>query len=82
MLVPITVPDKTYRSTALVRRLIALAWRRPRTLLAVLILQILLLALGLAGVNFIGQGIDYLRETVDSAPKTLGRRIPGLTAPQ
>ena len=48
-----------YSTGVLVRRLLELAWRHPAEFLQVLGLQALLLTLGLAGVNFIGIGIDY-----------------------
>ncbi|MBL9216818.1 MAG: ABC transporter ATP-binding protein [Opitutaceae bacterium] len=58
-------PDRAYPNGVLVRRLFGLAWRHPREFLLVLGLQALLLSFGLAGVNFIGLGIDYVRALVD-----------------
>lgn len=74
---PIATPTATAATAAedrnptgnwpVIRRLLGYAWRYRRTCLAVLGLQVILLALGLAGLSFVGLGIDYLRTQVDPA---------------
>jgi ABC-type multidrug transport system fused ATPase/permease subunit len=57
-------------NVALIWRLLALAWRYPMECGRVLALQIILLVMGLAGVNFIGFGIDYLRSVLQPGVPT------------
>jgi ATP-binding cassette subfamily B protein len=53
---------------ALVRRLVALAWRYRLHCLQVLGLQLVLLTLGILGLSFTGVGIDYIKHKVDGSP--------------
>jgi len=45
----------------LIRRLFKLAWRYRMHCIAVLLIQLVLLTMGLVGLNLTGQGIDYIR---------------------
>jgi ABC-type multidrug transport system fused ATPase/permease subunit len=59
----------TYTNAALVRRLLLLAWRYRRGCVAVLLYQLVLLALGLTGLGLTGLAIDVLRRHLQpSAP--------------
>jgi len=53
-----------YSNGALIRRLIALAWRYRGSCLQVLGLQLVLLVMGLSGLSLTGYGIDYIRHHV------------------
>lgn len=55
---------------ALVRRLVALAWRYRLHCLQVLAIQLVLLTLGILGLSFTGVGIDYIRHKIDGTPLT------------
>jgi ATP-binding cassette subfamily B protein len=57
-------PSAAHGNAALLRRLLGLAWRHPFECAGVLGLQVVLLVIGLTGVNFIGFGIDYLRSVL------------------
>ncbi|MBA2482716.1 MAG: ABC transporter ATP-binding protein [Planctomycetes bacterium] len=46
----------------LIRRLLALSWAYRARCLLVLVLQVVLLVLGLAGLGFIGIGIDFINQ--------------------
>ncbi|MBS0630773.1 MAG: ABC transporter ATP-binding protein [Verrucomicrobia bacterium] len=46
----------------LIRRLFKLAWRYRMHCIAVLLIQLVLLTMGLVGLNLTGQGIDYIRQ--------------------
>ncbi len=52
---------------ALARRLFGLVWRYRRRCFEVLGLQLILLTIGLAGLNFTGQAIDFIRHQVAGA---------------
>lgn len=58
---------------ALVRRLFALAWRYRLHCLQVLVVQLVLLTLGIAGLSLTGVGIDYLKHKLDGTPLTANR---------
>ncbi len=53
---------------SLIRRLFGLVWRYRRRCLAVLGLQLVLLTIGLAGLNFTGEAIDHIRHEVAGTP--------------
>ncbi len=53
---------------SLMRRLVGLVWHYRRRCLEVLGLQLVLLTIGLAGLNFIGQAIDFIRHVVAGTP--------------
>jgi ATP-binding cassette subfamily B protein len=53
---------------ALIRRLFGLVWLYRRRCFQVLGLQLVLLTMGLAGLNFTGQAIDLIRHQVAGAP--------------
>lgn len=55
---------------ALVRRLVALAWRYRLHCLQVLAIQLVLLTLGILGLSFTGVGIDYIRHKIEGTPLT------------
>lgn len=59
-----------YSNGELVRRLFKLAWRYRLHCIAVLSIQLILLTMGIAGLNLTGQGIDYIRKELASAPVT------------
>ena len=61
-------PGAPLSNWALIRRLFALVWLYRRRCLAVLGLQLVLLTIGLAGLNFTGQAIDYIRHEVAGTP--------------
>jgi ATP-binding cassette subfamily B protein len=52
----------------LVRRLFGLAWRYRLHCIGVLLLQLVLLTMGIAGLSFTGLGIDYIRSQVEGVP--------------
>ena len=53
---------------AVIRRLFGLVWLYRRRCLEVLAIQLLLLTMGLAGLNFTGQAIDFIRHQVSGTP--------------
>ena len=53
---------------ALIRRLFGLVWLYRRRCFAVLGLQLVLLTIGLAGLNLTGQAIDSIRHQVAGVP--------------
>lgn len=57
--------DTRYPTGVLVRRLLALAWQFRTDCLLSLIQSILLLALGLAGLQWLGVAIDVIRHALD-----------------
>jgi len=59
--------SKTPSPTALVKRMLGLAWRYKWRCFNALLLQAILLILSLAGLGFVGLGIDYIRGYVDDA---------------
>jgi ABC-type multidrug transport system fused ATPase/permease subunit len=52
----------------LVRRLFGLAWRYRLHCVSVLLIQLVLLTMGIAGLSFTGLGIDYIRHRVVGVP--------------
>ncbi len=52
----------------LVRRLFGLAWRYRMHCVSVLLIQLVLLTMGIAGLSFTGLGIDYIRHRVVGVP--------------
>ena len=54
-----------FSNAALIRRLLAFAWRYRRSCLTVLAIQLVLLAIGLGGLGFTGFGLDIVRAAVD-----------------
>jgi ATP-binding cassette, subfamily B, bacterial len=58
---------------ALIRRLFGLAARYRLHCLEVLVLQLVLLTMGIAGLSFTGLGIDYIRHKVQDVPLARGR---------
>src|SRR3954469_3744297 len=63
----------TLSNGALVGRLFGLAWRYRLHCLRVLLLQLALLTMGIAGLSFTGLGIDYIRHKVDGTPLAQNR---------
>ncbi|MES2693831.1 MAG: ABC transporter ATP-binding protein [Verrucomicrobiota bacterium] len=64
-----SIPTAAELSTgALVRRLIALAWRYRMHCLKVLAIQLVLLSLGISGLSLTGLGIDYIKHKIDKTP--------------
>jgi ATP-binding cassette subfamily B protein len=63
----------------LIRRLFGLAWRHRLHCIGVLLLQLVLLTMGIAGLSFTGLGIDYIRHQVEGV--LLGANPLGLTLP-
>jgi len=57
---------------ALIRRLFGLVWLYRRRCFGVLGLQLVLLTVGLLGLNLTGQAIDYIRHEVTGAPLPAG----------
>src|SRR5437762_1293442 len=53
---------------ALVRRLVALAWRYRLHCLQVLTIQLVLLTMGITGLSLTGVGIDYIKHKIDGTP--------------
>ena len=63
---------------ALMVRLFGLAWRYRLHCLRVLGIQLVLLTLGLMGLNFTGVGIDYIRRRIaERSPLPGGRPLGG-----
>jgi ATP-binding cassette subfamily B protein len=63
----------------LVRRLLAFAWQFRTRCIQILLLQLVLLAMGLGGLNLTGVGIDYLRFSLAhdiAAPTLWGQALP------
>ena len=61
---------------ALIRRLFGLVWLYRTRCLQVLGIQLVLLTMGLAGLNFTGQAIDFIRHCVAGTPlPTAGFRL-------
>ncbi|MDD3179052.1 MAG: ABC transporter ATP-binding protein [Opitutaceae bacterium] len=60
-----STPRSSLTNTALIRRLFGLAWRYRGHCLKVLGIQLLLLVMGVSGLNLIGLGIDYIRHLVE-----------------
>lgn len=56
-------------NAAVVRRLLALSWRYRRGCVEVLVYQLILLAMGLAGLGLTGLGIDFIRQQVQTDAK-------------
>lgn len=52
----------------LIRRLLGLAWRYRLHCIGVLLLQLVLLTMGIAGLSFTGLGIDYIRSQIEGVP--------------
>ncbi len=69
---PATSPAPGPSNGTLIRWLFGLAWRYRVRCLTVLGLQIVLLVLGLFGLNFTGIGIDFLRHKVQGTPLSEG----------
>ncbi|HEX2854581.1 MAG TPA: ABC transporter ATP-binding protein [Opitutaceae bacterium] len=63
---PAAAPSPT--NWALVRRLFGLAARYRLHCLEVLLVQLVLLTMGIAGLSFTGLGIDYIRHKVQDVP--------------
>ena len=61
-------PGAPLSNWTLIRRLFALVWLYRRRCFEVLGIQLVLLTLGLAGLNFTGQAIDFIRHRVSGAP--------------
>src|SRR3954452_4883769 len=51
-----------------IRRLFGFAWRYRLHCLEVLVLQLVLLTMGIAGLSFTGLGIDYIRHKIRDVP--------------
>ena len=70
-----TVPDSTaarerrYSNRELVRRLLLLAWQFRRDCLVSLVLSLILLLLGLLGLQLLGVVIDVIRHALDAAQR-------------
>lgn len=65
---------------AVVRRLFGLAWIYRRQCFVVLGIQLVLLTLGVAGLNLTGVGIDFIRHVVAGTPRPalpFGFALPG-----
>jgi hypothetical protein len=60
-----TSADERYPATELVRRLLALAWRFRADCLWSLVLSVVLLLLGIAGLKLLGVVIDVIRCALD-----------------
>jgi len=56
-----TIQANTESDGKIIRRLLALSWRYRRECIKVFTYQLILIALGLAGLGFTGLGIDYIR---------------------
>ncbi len=69
-----------FTNAALIRRLLAFAWRYRRTCLQVLSVQVVLLASGILGLGLTGFGIDVIRSALDPA-RPPARWPLGLEAP-
>lgn len=61
--------NEPYRTGALVRRLLALAWRFRWDCLGSLLLSIVLLLLALAGLQLLGLAVDVIRYALDSTQR-------------
>src|SRR5881394_1242766 len=61
--------ERRYPTGELVRRLLGLAWQFRGDCLLSLALSILLLLLGLAGLQFLGVAIDVIRHALDSSQR-------------
>ena len=59
---------------ALIVRLFGLAWRYRLHCLRVLAIQLVLLTMGLLGLNFTGVGIDYIRRRISAGSHPVGPR--------
>lgn len=55
-------------NAALIRRLFGLAWRYRGHCIEVLLIQLVLLAMGIAGLSFTGLGIDFIRHKMNGTP--------------
>lgn len=53
-------------NAALIRRLLALAWRYRLDCIRVVVQQVLLVSLGLAGLGLVGLAIDVIRHALDA----------------
>lgn len=69
-----------FTNAALIRRLLAFAWRYRRRCLQVLSVQVVLLASGILGLGLTGFGIDVIRAALDPA-RTPARWPLGLETP-
>jgi len=69
-------PSSTW---SLIRRLLALGWRNRCACVAVVGLQVMLVALNLGGLGFTGLGIDFIRRQID--PSSAPPRWPWGVAP-
>jgi ATP-binding cassette subfamily B protein len=66
---PNSHPEHRYSTGELVSRLLALAWQFHRDCLLSLLLSLLLLLLGLAGLQLLGVVIDVIRHALDPAQR-------------
>jgi ATP-binding cassette subfamily B protein len=58
---PATMQANTQSDWTVIRRLLALSWRYRAGCIKVFIYQLILLAMGLAGLGLTGLGIDFVR---------------------
>jgi len=72
-------PPPAPSNWAVVRRLFGLAWLYRRQCFVVLSIQLVLLTLGVLGLNLTGVGIDYIRHIVSGTPAPVA--VGGLTLP-
>src|SRR6266446_5402439 len=82
---PTTQNDARYPTRELVRRLVALAWQFRSDCLQCIVLSLLLLILGLAGLQMLGVVIDVIRHALDASQRApvypFGWRPPGSWTP-
>jgi ATP-binding cassette subfamily B protein len=64
-----STPEERYGTGELVRRLLALAWRFRTDCLLSVFLSLVLLLLGLVGLQLLGVAIDVIRHTLDPAQR-------------
>jgi ATP-binding cassette subfamily B protein len=62
-------PDEKYSTSKLVRRLLSLAWKFRKDCVLSQVLSLLLLLLGLAGLQMLGAAIDVIRHALDPTEK-------------
>jgi ATP-binding cassette subfamily B protein len=78
---PAPAPSPAARSNwALIVRLFGLAWRYRLHCLGVLGIQIVLLTMGMFGLNFTGLGIDYIRHKISGGPPAVRAHPTGLSS--
>src|SRR3954471_9982404 len=70
---PSSAPAAAPNNWVLIRRLFGLAGRYRLHCLQVLMLQLALLTMGIAGLSFTGLGIDYIRHKVQHVPLSANR---------